>query len=124
MKNSFSSISSCLGLILDVVAVASILTKNKNVTLAVAEIMFYGLIKVLSYSGSKLVELIVTNIAKPLVVLKYAVKAILNYAVERFLSSKYIEIIKAGYMKNINVKKFTFGNCLAALFKGTKSIFA
>ena len=49
LRNNFSAIAMFLGILLTVINAASILSKNRNQSIAVAELLYYGLIKLITF---------------------------------------------------------------------------
>ena len=121
-KNNISSIATFLGILMAVVNVGSILARNKYFSLAVAEILFYGLVRLVSYGLEKLVEFIVKYVLQGRIVLKYIVRAVLNKVIDFALSRKWVERLKNNYLSYVNVKRISFTNYLYALFYGARDL--
>ena len=122
LRNSFSSIATFLEILLTVINAASILSKNRNQSLAVAELLYYGLIKLIAYAGEKLITFIVTNILQARIVLKH----ILNFAFSKLIdwafSGKWVEKLKSSYLTFVSPKSISLPNYFKALFKGARKL--
>ena len=122
LRNNFSAIATFLEILLTVINAASILSKNRSQSMAVAELLYYGLIKLIAYAGEKLVTFIITNVLQARVVLRH----ILNFAFSKLFdwafSGKWVEKLKNSYLIFVNPYSISFPNYFTALFKGAKKL--
>ncbi len=121
MRNSFSAIATFLGILLTVVNAASILSKNKYQSIAVAEILYYGLIKLIAFAGEKLITFIVTNVLQARVVLKHILNFAFNKLIDWALSGKWVEKLKSSYLSFVNPYSISFQNYFQHYLKVQKN---
>ncbi|MBR5545125.1 MAG: hypothetical protein IKU66_06590 [Clostridia bacterium] len=123
-RNNIKDIALVLNIIITITEVATAVGLDKSVSLGFAEIIFYSLIRLIKFAGGKLIEWIVTTIMKPLVVLKYVIRHILDYLFDRMMSSKYVSRIKSNFISLVHPTKPSLYNYFYALFNGVKLTFA
>ncbi|MBO5947448.1 RHS repeat-associated core domain-containing protein [bacterium] len=121
LKNNLSSIAWFLGILIEIIDLSSVLTKQASYVKAVAEIMFDGLVKLFTYCGAAFGTWLITSICKPLKIAKNLINTIINTLIDGFFNnSNRIKNIKQKYLNNINVKSISFKNYIYALFVGVK----
>ncbi len=124
-RNNIKDISRVLNIIITIAEVASNIGINKSVSLGFAEIIFYGLVRLIKFAGGKLIEWIVSTIFKPAkLIIRYAINHILDFIFDRIMSGTYINRIKTNYIKSVHPTKPSLSNYFYALFNGVKLTFA
>lgn len=121
MRNNFSSIGTFLGIILTVANAATIIRSHKSVALAIAELLFEGLIKLIGFVAGKIIGWVVSKIAWFLFWLKFVIENVMNYIIDCFLSGSIVNRVRTNYLNAINPAKFEFVDFFVALFKGIKA---
>ena len=119
-RNNISSIAKFLGIVLDIVAFASVLSKDKYISLAVAGLVFDGLIRLMGFVGEK----IILTVFKSLVFMKLLINVLFDLLLDYLERSGWLARIKTNYLTYVNPKQISFKNYFVALFKGIKKTFA
>lgn len=119
-RNNISSIAKFLGIVLDIVAFASVLSKDKYISLAVAGLVFDGLIRLMGFVGEK----IILTVFKSLVFMKLLINVLFDLLLDYLERSGWLARIKTNYLTYVNPKQISFKNYFVALFKGIKTTFA
>ena len=120
LRNNFSAIATFLGILLTVANATSILCKSKTISLAVAELLYYGIIKLIAYAGEKLITFIITNVCQARLVLKHILNFVFNKIIDWAFSGRWVERLKNSYLRFVNPYSNSFVNYLVALYKGAK----
>lgn len=125
MSNNISSIQTFFEILTTVVDVGTILSKKQSVAKSVAEILFYGVVKIIAFLGEKLIEFIVTNIIQARLIVKYAVKAVLNYIVDKLIdyNNKWVQNLKVLYLDCITSCSISIKNYFLTVFTAAKKKF-
>jgi len=121
ISNKTSSISNFLEILLVVSESVSCIKKHKKEALAIAEILFDGLIRFIGYVVGKIISWIIKKISILLFWLKFAIEWLFEYIVDKFLEGKLVQKVKAKYLNHVDASKLTFVGLFIALFKGVKS---
>ena len=122
LRNSFSAIATFLEIVMTVITVGSILNQNKSTARAVAEILYYGFIRLIAFAASKLVSFIVSNILQARLLLKYVLNYIFDWIIDRAFSGKWVEKLKKSYLSYVTSYSISFANYFKALFRGAKKL--
>lgn len=123
LQNNLSSVAFFLGIVLEIVQLSSIISKSPTKLKAVAEVFFYGFIKIINFSVSKFAAWLITTICKPLKLAQKIIESVISSLVDMFFSSKYGNKIKQVYLGFIDPKSVSFNNYIYALFKGVAGCF-
>lgn len=126
MSNSISSIQTFFEVLTIVVDAGTILSEKQSTARSVAEILFYGVVKGIAYLGEKLVEFIVTNIIQARLIVKYAVKAVLNFIVDKLIdyNNKWVQNLIKLYLKCITDCSISIKNYFLTVFTAAKKKYA
>ena len=126
INNSISSIQTFFEILIVVVEVGTILSKKQSTARSVAEILFYGIIKVIAFAGEKLIEFIVTNIIQARLIVKYAVKAVLSYIVNKVIdyNNSWVQDLKKSYLSCITKCSISVKNYFLTVFTAAKKKYA
>ena len=124
LSKTASSIAAFMDVVLVVADCAEILRSNRNVLVKIADILFYGVIRLLGYLGGKLISWIVSKIFIALCWGKFIIEWMLNKLFDWVLGGKWVEKLKNKFLQFVDSYGMNLGGYIAALFKSAKACFA
>ena len=124
-RNNSGNIAKFINIVLDIIELCSNIKWNTSYFRGIAEIVFFGFIKLLTYAIPKLVTWLITTICKALKIVKSIMEDIISYILEYLLESKgYKNIVKKHYLIYLNkCSKFSFKVFVYGFFYGVKKFF-
>ncbi len=123
LKSGIADISKFMDILLTVADCAAILKNNRNTVVKIASLMFYGIIRLIGYLGSKLSWLL-SKVFAALCWAKFIIEQLLNILVDWILNSKWVEKLNKKFLNYIDANSLTIGGYITALFKGAKDCLA
>ena len=124
VRNNASSISKFMNIVLTVADCASILRSNRSVLVKIADLLFYGVIRLLGYLGSQLISWIISKVCTALFWARFIIEQLLNILWDWVLNSKWVDKLRNNFLQYVDSYSMTFGGYVVALFKGAKACFA
>ena len=117
LKNTISDIAFFVEIAVTVVECKDLIKNCKNEYKAIAEILFYGFLKLISFGFTKLVSFILRKVA---FFLKFIIEKILFWLFDKYLGveSAITNKVKSCYLYYVNEKGMNFFDYIVALFRG------
>ena len=90
----------------------------------IADLLFYGVTRLLGYLGGKLISWIISKVCAALFWARFIIEQLLNILWDWVLSSEWVDKLKDKFLQYVDSYSMTFGGYVVALFKGAKACFA
>lgn len=124
VRNNASSVSAFMNVLLTVADCASILRNNRSVLVKIADLLFYGVIRLLGYLGGKLISWIISKVCAALFWARFIIEQLLKILWDWLLNSKWVDKLRNKFLQYVDSYSMTFGGYVVALFKVAKACIA
>ena len=116
-SNRFSSIAKFMSILLVLGEVSNQISKSRNTAGKIASVIFYGVIKLVTYISAKVIELFLTFVLKVNAVVKFVINTLVDWILDYASNSKKIEKLETVYIRYAENNKFNFTGYLKYFFK-------
>ena len=100
-----------------VIECSDLMKQHKSEFKQIAEILFYGFVKLISYFATKIISFVVSKFS---ILLKYIAEKILEWVFDKYFGSEsaFTNKLKNYYLGFVNSTRMNFFDYIVALFKG------